>query len=116
MAEMDAAIVCWDTKYFYFNPRPTQNNPAIKTLTGIPNFPSYISGHSTFSGAAATVLSYIIPENAAKYNAMASEASLSRVYAGIHYTSDCTAGLQVGTNVGNYAVKPRKGQADGADN
>ncbi|MEO5593218.1 MAG: phosphatase PAP2 family protein [Chitinophagaceae bacterium] len=114
MAEMDAAIVCWDTKYFYFNPRPTQNNPAIKTLTGIPNFPSYISGHSTFSGAAATVLSYIIPENAAKYNAMASEASLSRVYAGIHYTSDCTAGLQVGANVGNYAVN--RGKADGAGN
>ena len=114
MAEMDAAIVCWDTKYFYFNPRPTQNNPAIKTLTGIPNFPSYISGHSTFSGAAAAVLSYIIPENAAKYNAMASEASLSRVYAGIHYTSDCTAGLQVGTNVGNFAVN--RGKADGAGN
>src|SRR6187399_95375 len=39
MALMDAAIVCWDTKYFYFNPRPTQLDPNIKTLTGIPNFP-----------------------------------------------------------------------------
>ena len=47
MAEMDAAIVCWDTKYHYFNPRPTQNDARIKTLTGIPNFPAYISGHST---------------------------------------------------------------------
>ncbi|MFX5498301.1 hypothetical protein ABTD99_19225, partial [Acinetobacter baumannii] len=44
---MDAAIVCWNTKYYYFNPRPCQLNPAIKTLTGVPNFPSYISGHST---------------------------------------------------------------------
>jgi len=114
MAEMDAAIVCWDTKYFYFNPRPTQNNPAIKTLTGIPNFPSYISGHSTFSGAAATVLSYIIPENAAKYAAMAQEASLSRMYAGIHYRADCEVGLTVGANVGNYAVN--RGKADGAGN
>ncbi len=114
MAEMDAAIVCWDTKYFYFNPRPTQTNPAIKTLTGIPNFPAYISGHSTFSGAAATVLSYIIPENANKYNAMASEASISRMYAGIHYRADCEIGLQVGTNVGNYAVN--RGKADGAGN
>jgi len=114
MAEMDAAIVCWDTKYFYFNPRPTQNNPAIKTLTGIPNFPAYISGHSTFSGAAATVLSYIIPENAAKYSAMAQEASISRMYAGIHYRADCEVGLQVGANVGNYAVN--KGKADGAGN
>jgi len=114
MAEMDAAIVCWDTKYFYFNPRPTQNNPAIKTLTGIPNFPSYISGHSTFSGAAAAVLSYIVPENATKYAAMATEASMSRMYAGIHYRADCTVGLEVGTNVGNYAVA--RGKADGAGN
>ena len=62
MALMDAGIVCWDTKYFYFNPRPTQLDPEIKTLTGIPNFPAYISGHSTFSGAAATILGHIIPE------------------------------------------------------
>jgi hypothetical protein len=114
MAEMDAAIVCWDTKYFYFNPRPTQNNPAIKTLTGIPNFPSYISGHSTFSGAAAAVLSYIIPENAAKYAALANEASMSRMYAGIHYRADCTVGLEVGAKVGDYAVA--RGKADGAGN
>ena len=113
MALMDAGIVCWDTKYFYFNPRPTQMNPAIKTLTGIPNFPSYISGHSTFSGAAATVLAHIVPENADKYQAMAQEASLSRILAGIHYRSDCSVGLQVGQNVGNYAVQ--RAMADGAE-
>ncbi|MFM2361095.1 MAG: hypothetical protein RLY16_3088, partial [Bacteroidota bacterium] len=89
MSLMDAGIVCWDTKYFYFNPRPTQLNPEIKTLTGIPNFPAYISGHSTFSGAAATILSYIVPEKASAYDAMAKEASNSRLYGGIHYRSDC---------------------------
>ncbi len=114
MSLMDAAIVCWDTKYFYFNPRPTQLNPEIKTLTGIPNFPSYISGHSTFSGAAAAVLDYIIPENASKYDALAQEASLSRIYAGIHYRSDCSIGMQVGKNIGNYAVQ--RGNTDGAGN
>ncbi len=114
MAEMDAAIVCWDTKYYYFNPRPTQMNPAIKTLTGIPNFPSYISGHSTFSGAAAAVLSYIVPENASKYAALANQASLSRLYGAIHYRSDCAIGLTVGASVGNYAVL--RGQSDGAGN
>lgn len=113
MALMDASIVCWDTKFFYFNPRPTQMNPKIKTLTGIPNFPSYISGHSTFSGAAATVLAHLLPANAEKYTSMASEASLSRVYAGIHYPSDCSIGLQVGQNVGNYAVQ--RAQTDGAE-
>lgn len=114
MTLMDAAIVCWDTKYFYFNPRPTQLNPAIKTLTGIPNFPAYISGHSTFSGAAATILGYIIPDRAAAYDAMAKEASMSRLYGGIHYRSDCDMGLVVGKNVGNFAVL--KGQSDGAGN
>jgi hypothetical protein len=113
MALMDAGIICWDTKYFYFNPRPTQLDPSIKTLTGIPNFPAYISGHSTFSGAAATVLTHIIPEKAAAYNAMAMEASLSRMYGGIHYRADCEVGLVVGKNVGNYAVL--RATTDGAD-
>lgn len=113
MALMDAAIVCWDTKYFYFNPRPTQLNPAIKTLTGIPNFPSYISGHSTFSGAAATILGHIIPEKASAYAAMAREASLSRLIGGIHYRADCELGLTTGNNVGAYAVA--RAVTDGAE-
>jgi len=29
---MDAAISCWNTKYYYFNPRPTQIDASIKTL------------------------------------------------------------------------------------
>ena len=113
MSLMDAAIVCWDTKNFYFNPRPSQMNPAIKTLTGLPNFPSYISGHSTFSGAAATILGHIIPERASAYNAMAAEASISRMYGGIHFRSDCEQGLVVGKNIGNYAVQ--RARTDGAD-
>ena len=113
MAEMDAGIVCWNTKYFYFNPRPTQIDPAIKTLTGIPNFPSYISGHSTFSAAAATVLGHIIPANASKYEAMSQQAAQSRFISGIHTQVDCNVGLQVGQNVGNYAVQRAAG--DGAE-
>ena len=113
MAMMDAAIVCWDTKFTYFNPRPSQVDPRIKTITGVPNFPAYISGHSTFSAAAATTLSYIIPEKAAAYDAMAKEASVSRLYGGIHYRTDCETGLVVGKNIGNYAVA--RGQADGCN-
>jgi hypothetical protein len=113
MAMSDAAIVCWDTKFTYFNPRPCQLNPAIKTITGVPNFPSYISGHSTFSAAAATVLGHIVPARAADYTAMANEASLSRMYGGIHFRSDCEVGLDVGKNVGNYAVQ--RARTDGAE-
>ncbi len=113
MAEMDAGIVCWDIKYFYFNPRPTQMNPAIKTLTGVPNFPSYVSGHSMFSSAAAAILGHLIPARAGAYQSMAQQAADSRVYAGIHYQIDCTVGMTVGQNVGNYAVK--RATLDGAE-
>jgi len=113
MSLMDAAIVCWNTKYYYFNPRPTQLDPSIKTLTGVPNFPSYISGHASFSGAAATILGHIIPANAASYTAMAQQASDSRMLSGIHFLIDCSTGLQVGQSVGGYGVK--RAQADGAE-
>lgn len=112
MTMFDAVIVCWDTKFTYFNPRPSQLNPNIKTLTGLPNFPSYISGHSTFSAAAAAVLGYLIPEKAKDFEDMALEASFSRMYGGIHYRSDCFVGLEVGKNVGNKMVD--RGKADGA--
>ncbi len=113
MALMDAGIVCWNTKYYYFNPRPSQLNPDIKTLTGVPNFPSYISGHATFSEAAATILSHILPANAAKYESMSQQAANSRFISGIHTQIDCSAGTQVGMNVGNYAVQ--RAMIDGAE-
>jgi hypothetical protein len=112
MAMMDAAIACWDAKFLYFNPRPSQVDPNIKTLTGLPNFPSYTSGHSTFSAAAATVLGHIIPARANEFNAMAMEASFSRLYGAIHYRSDCEQGLKCGERVGSFAIA--KATVDGA--
>ncbi|GAC1301784.1 MAG: hypothetical protein NVSMB24_05210 [Mucilaginibacter sp.] len=114
MAEMDVAICCWDTKYFYFNQRPTQANPNIKTLTGIPNFPSYSSGHSNFSGAASTILTYLLPDRGAKFTDLANQAAMSRLYGAIHYRSDVEVGLVTGNAVGQYAVK--RAQTDGAGN
>ena len=110
---MDAAISCWNTKYYYFNPRPTQVDASIKTLTGIPNFPAYVSGHSTFSGAAATVLSHIIPAKATEFKALAKDASDSRLFGAIHYRSDCEKGLLLGETVGGFAVA--RARIDGAE-
>jgi len=109
----DAAVACWNTKYYYFNPRPTQMDPSIKTGTGIPNFPSYVSGHSTFSGAAATVLSYLFPSGQSDFESMANEASMSRLYGAIHYRIDTEAGLTLGKNVGSFTVTFAQG--DGAN-
>jgi len=113
MALMDAAVACWDTKYFYFNPRPQQMDPTIKTVIGLPNFPSYDSGHSTFSGAADVVLTWLFPSGRNYFDASAQEAAISRLYGGIHYQIDNDTGLSHGARVGGYTV--RFAQQDGAD-
>ncbi|SHG64516.1 PAP2 superfamily protein [Flavobacterium micromati] len=113
IALMDAAISCWDAKYIYFNPRPSQVDSSIETLTGIPNFPAYVSGHSTFSGAACVILSHIIPRKAAEFAAMAKEASDSRMFGCIHYRSDCEKGFELGEKVGSFAVA--RARVDGAE-
>jgi hypothetical protein len=113
MAMMDAAICCWDVKYLYFAPRASQIDPRIKTLTGLPNFPSFPSGHSTFSGAAATVLAHLIPESASKFYKYADDASASRLYGGIHYRMDCEAGLVMGKAIGEKTVA--RALSDGAE-
>ena len=114
MALHDAAVGCWETKYFYFNPRPTQMDPSIKTGTGVPNFPAYTSGHSTFSGSASTVLTYLFPANADYFNGQAKEASDSRLYGAIHYRADIEMGLSHGQRIGSYTVVFATG--DGAGN
>ncbi len=113
MALQDAAIGCWETKYFYFNPRPSQLDPSIRTKTGLPNFPAYTSGHSTFSASAANVLSYLFPQGSQYFNDEAKEASLSRLYGAIHYRADIEAGMAHGTKIGSYTVT--FASADGAN-
>jgi uncharacterized protein (TIGR03437 family) len=109
----DAAVGCWDAKYFYFNPRPMQMDPTIKTVIGLPNFPSYTSGHSTFSAAAEAVLAYLFPSGASYFDAQAQEAAISRLYGGIHFRTDIEVGLDHGKRIGGYTV--RFAQQDGAD-
>lgn len=113
MALHDAAVGCWDAKYTYFNPRAVQLDRTIKTIIGLPNFPSYTSGHSTFSAAAAEVLSYLFPSGAAYFDAQKEEAAISRLYAGIHYRSDIEVGKAHGKRIADYTV--RFAQQDGAD-
>ncbi len=117
VAMSDAGVAAWDTKFTYWDPRPQNGvrdlgldknwNPYIDT----PFFPSYISGHATYSGAAAAVLSYLYPKDAATFNAKADEASNSRLWGGIHWRSDNETGLAVGRKVG--AVVVERAKADG---
>ena len=112
MAMHDVSVGCWDTKYRYYSPRPAQLDPSIKTFIGLPNFPSYPSGHSTFSSAAATTLGYLFPDGATSFNSMAAEAGMSRLYGGIHYRSDITGGSDHGKRVGAAVIAYAR--ADGA--
>jgi membrane-associated phospholipid phosphatase len=104
MAVMDAGIGCWDAKYHYWYLRPIQADPTLTLPVGLPNFPSYPSGHSCFSGAAAEVLGYFFPAEKERMTAMATEASMSRVYGGIHYRFEGEQGLALGRSVGKLAV------------
>ncbi|MBB5058143.1 membrane-associated phospholipid phosphatase [Granulicella aggregans] len=112
MALHDAAVGCWEAKYHYFNPRPSQLSPDIKVQTGLPNFPSYVSGHSDFSAAAADVLEYLFPDGASYFDSQQQEAAMSRLYAGIHYRSDIEVGMQHGKKIGDFTVNFAK--TDGA--
>lgn len=105
MALMDATIVCWEAKTYYFYPRPSQVDATLRPLIPLPNFPSYPSGHSTFSSTAATVLSHFLPESEKKLWEMAQEASDSRIHAGLHFKMDCTAGMEIGKKMGRLAVE-----------
>ena len=127
LAVADAAIVSWDHKYAYNCWRPvtaidradTDGNPATQAehgwtpLIATPPFPSYTSGHSTFSAASARILelffgSDTIPFSTtsdglpgvvrefSSFSGGAAEAGQSRIYGGIHFQYDNQAGLESG--------------------
>jgi hypothetical protein len=104
MAEADAFISCWDAKMAYWSGRPAQLIPDFASTIPTPNFPSYTSGHSSVSGAAATVLGAFFAADRERLSAMAEEAAMSRLYGGIHFRADNEVGLTVGRRIGDLAV------------
>jgi membrane-associated phospholipid phosphatase len=103
-AGMDALIGCFDAKYTYWMIRPPQADPGITLVFPVPNHPSYPSAHSCVSAAAATVLASLFPDRTSEVNGWVTEAGLSRMYAGIHYRFDITAGRNLGEAVGQWAL------------
>ncbi len=103
-AAFDAIVGCFDTKFAYWFIRPTQADPSITLATGLPNHPSYPSAHSCETGAFQGILSIAFPRERASLDATAQEASLSRVYGGLHYRFDGQAGLALGRRAALLAV------------
>jgi Leucine-rich repeat (LRR) protein len=130
VALSDAAIAVADAKYRYQMWRPIT---AIRTgssdvkavpdwtpLLETPNHPSYVSGHSGFSGAASAVLTswfgnraFSMPSASApavvrkfaNFQQAAEEAADSRVFGGLHFRNEAIAGLQIGHAIGNWTIK-----------
>jgi hypothetical protein len=103
-AGFDALIGCFDAKYHYWFIRPPQADPGIHTVFTTPQHPSYPSAHSCFSGAFSGVLIDAFPSERAMLEATALEASLSRLYAGIHYRFDFETGLALGRRAAALAL------------
>lgn len=135
VAAADAAISCWDNKYTYDMWRPItairkadqDGNDATTVdanwtpLIPTPPFPTYSSGHSTFSGAAATIMAeffgtddisfttssegFVEPDRSfTSFSQAADEAAMSRLYGGIHFSFDNQDGLEAGVALGNYVA------------
>jgi PAP2 superfamily len=109
-AQADAFIACWDAKFTYWSVRPITAiresiDDAWTSVVVTPPFPSYVSGHSSTSGAASTVLSSFFPSQSERLGALAAEAAISRLYGGIHFRSDNDAGLELGRRVGVAALQ-----------
>ena len=97
LAQADAAIVCWETKYRYNLWRPVtairrsdeDGNPAtVQEATWdhylvSPPFPAYTSGHSTFSKASAEILTHFYGTDSIEFSATSD--SLPGVFR--HFTS-----------------------------
>lgn len=113
IAQHDATLGCWDSKYTYLELRPSQADPTITTLFANPQHPGYPSGHACASGASAAVMSYLFPADATSFSNMSMDAGTSTFDAGIHTQLDVTTGFQLGTSVGQAVVA--RAQTDGAN-
>jgi hypothetical protein len=126
----DGGISAWDNKYTYNYWRPVtaiQNctmddcgiagDPGWTPYLATPNFPSYVSGHSSFSGAASGALAAVFGTDMfdfcvesdplvmlsqhcfSSFSAAAAEAGVSRIYGGIHYAFDNGPAIEAGRQV-----------------
>lgn len=125
IAVHDAFIACWNAKYVDNLQRPvTYINDTIDAgwspYLVTPGFPSYTSGHSTQSGAAAGVLTDMFgikrftdtthtdhglmppqePRTFDSFDEAAAEAAVSRLYRGIYFSFDNDDGLASGQCIG----------------
>jgi hypothetical protein len=139
----DAIIACWNAKYTYEFWRPvtaialagtdgndsTIADPTWTPLLATPPHPEYVSGHSSASSAAGTVLAdyfgddtlFIVQSPAAagwvrvfsSFSSAIDEVADARVFAGIHFRTACEDGRALGSKVASYILDNRMGRIHG---
>jgi len=112
IAKHDAAVACFDGKYFYWRIRPFQAHLGLQTLFPTPNHPSYPAAHGAGSGAGGAMAAYLFPRDAAMFTDEANQLAQSRLWAGIHYQSDIDAGLALGRRIAQAVID--RANADGS--
>jgi len=113
LAMYDATVAAYTAKQQYKRERPPQADHRIPTRVEIPESPSYPSDYAATAAAAATVLAYIVPAEAANFMRMAEEAGKSRLYAGVEYPTDYLAGVELGKRIAEQVIA--KARMDGSD-
>ncbi len=113
VAQFDALKAAWYYKYLYNRPSPSKVDSSVKALVPTTDLPAYPSEDAVMSGVTAEVLSYLFPSGAKEFDTLKDEASISRLYGGIHYRSDLDVGKAHGKRIGGYTVSFAR--TDGAD-
>jgi hypothetical protein len=110
VAASDAIVACFDAKYHYWTIRPSQEDTALVLAdsVGLPNFPSFPSGHACSAGAFDAVLGHYFPQDRAEFTRIAEEQAMSRLYGGIHYRFDNDGGLALGRIVARHDVEQER--------
>ena len=78
-------------------------NPAVLS-PGTPRHPAFPSGHSTYSAAASTLLTYFFPDQSEAFEQLADNVGVARLWAGVHWRQDHIAGQQLGTAVARKVI------------
>lgn len=133
----DASFAAWNVKYDQYPVwRPvTSINACVLAVCGVdgdpnwtpaiptPNFPAYVSGHSTMGGAGERAIAGYFGTDAMSFcldpdpqvaslatrcftslAAAADETGISRIYGGVHWSYDNIYGKATGRQVGDYVV------------
>jgi len=123
----DCFIATWNEKYKSVVLRPETYinqyiDPQWRPVLQTPPFPEYVSAHSVISSGASIVLAKLFGSHfsftdstetefglpARHFNSFydaSKEAGISRYYGGIHYLPAVKYGLELGSEIGEFAVK-----------